>query len=112
MDEPQRSFHPSTHTTLDEHHLTFRLSILGAILLCTLIAALLGDSLIGVYGIEVGAPIPRGWQWLLGEPIQTFGTQTTALLLGVLLFGFALGGGWFLAAVAIRWLRGLWLTRG
>ncbi len=110
MDEPRPGLNPSTHT-LDEHHRIFRLSILGAILLCTLIAGLLSDSLLGVYGIAEGEPIPRGWQWLLGAPTQTFATQTMALLSGALLLGFALGGGWFLAAVAIRWLRGLWLTR-
>ncbi len=69
-----------------------RYSILGAALLCTLIAGLLGDSLLGVYGIDVGESVPRGWRWLLGVEAQTFGSQTFALLMGVVLLGFALGG--------------------
>lgn len=85
--------------------MVFRLSILGAILLCALIAGLLGDSLIGVYRIEVGEAIPRGWRWLLGTAEQTFASQTTALLLGALLLGFGMGGFWFLFVVGIRWLR-------
>ncbi len=84
-----------------------RYSILGAILLCTLISGLLGDSLIGVYRYEVGEAIPRGWRWLLGEPVQTFGTQTFALLFGIVLLGFALGGVWFLARIGLRMLRDL-----
>jgi hypothetical protein len=86
----------------------FRLSILGAILLCALIAGLLGDSLIGVYRIEVGAPVPRGWRWLLGTVEQTFASQTVALLFGMLLLGFALGGFLFLIMAGIRWLRDQW----
>ncbi|MCC6169510.1 MAG: hypothetical protein IT329_19985 [Caldilineaceae bacterium] len=95
----------------DEHR-TVRLSILGGILLCALIAALLADSLLGVYVIDAGEAIPRGWRWLLGAPEQTFATQTLALLFGVLLLGFALGGFWFLAGVALRRLRRQWLMRG
>jgi hypothetical protein len=84
----------------------WRLSILGLVLLCTLISGLLGDSLIGAYRVAAGEPLPRGWRWLLGASEQNFGTQTAALLLGVLLLGFALGGVWFLIRVAIGWLRG------
>ncbi len=108
MDDPQRTYEP--RQTLDDH-LVFRLSILGGVLLCALLATLLGDSLLGVYGIAEGEPLPRSWQWLLGAPVQSFATQTTALLLGVLLLGFALGGFWFLAGVALRWMR-RWLARG
>lgn len=86
---------------MDDHRL-LTLSILGGVLLCTLIAGLLGDSLLGVFARAEGEPIPRGWQWLLGVSEQTFGTQTMALLLGVLLLGFALGGCWFLVGVALR----------
>jgi hypothetical protein len=85
----------------------FRLSILGAVLLCALIALLLGDSLIGVYRLEAGEAIPRGWRWLLGADEQSFGTQTVALLLGVVLMGFAFGGLWFLLQASIAWLRDL-----
>ncbi len=84
-----------------------RLSMLGAILLCTLISGLLADSLLGAWQIELGQATPRGWRWLLGSPIQTFATSTFALLFGVLLLGFALGGVWFLAAMGLRWLRHL-----
>lgn len=82
-----------------------RYSILGGVLLCTLISALLGDSLVGVYRIDVGDAIPRGWRWLLGAAEQSFGTQTFALLLGVILLGFAFGGMWFLARTGLRMLR-------
>ncbi|HXF63395.1 MAG TPA: hypothetical protein VNK95_17330 [Caldilineaceae bacterium] len=100
--DPRRHLGES-HNLSDQ--MVFRLSVLGAILLCALIAGLLGDSLIGVYQIEVGAPIPRGWRWLLGTAEQTFASQTVALLLGALLLGFGLGGCWFLLLVGIRWLR-------
>lgn len=93
--------------SLDEHRV-FRLSILGGVLLCALIAALLGDSLLGVYGLAEGAAIPGGWRWLLGAGAQTFTTQTLALLFGILLLGFALGGFWFLAGVTLRRLRRQW----
>jgi hypothetical protein len=83
-----------------------RYSIMGVVLLITLISGLLGDSLVGVYRIEVGEPLPRGWQWLLGAPEQSFGSQTLALLLGVILLGVALGGAWFLLQLGIRWVRG------
>jgi hypothetical protein len=82
-----------------------RYSIMGVVLLITLISGLLGDSLVGVYQIDVGEPLPRGWQWLLGASEQSFNTQTTALLVGVVLLGFAIGGSWFLIHVSIRWLR-------
>jgi len=85
----------------------YRFSILGAILLCALIALLLGDSLISAYRIDVGASLPRGWRWLLGADEQNFGTQTFALLLGVTLVGFAVGGLWFLVRVTLGWLRNL-----
>ena len=83
----------------------YRISILGAILLCVLIALLLGDSLINAYRIDVGESLPRGWRWLLGGDEQSFGTQTFALLLGITLMGFAVGGLWFLARIAFAWLR-------
>lgn len=86
-------------------NLVIRYSILGVVALCTLISGLLGDSLVSVYGIEVGETIPRGWRWLLGATEQTFGTQTFALLFGVVLLGFAFGGGWFLVQMGIRFLR-------
>jgi hypothetical protein len=86
-------------------NLVIRYSILGMVALCTLISGLLGDSLVGVYRIDEGEPIPRGWQWLLGASEQTFGTQSFALLFGVILLGFAFGGAWFLAQMAIRFIR-------
>lgn len=82
-----------------------RYSILGVVALCTLISGLLGDSLVGVYRIDVGEAVPRGWRWLLGASEQTFGTQTFSLLFGVILLGFAFGGGWFLVQMGIRFLR-------
>jgi hypothetical protein len=82
-----------------------RYSILGAVALCTLISGLLGDSLVSVYGIDEGELIPRGWRWLLGASEQTFGTQSFALLFGVILLGFAFGGGWFLVQMGIRFIR-------
>lgn len=82
-----------------------RYSIMGVVLLITLISGLLGDSLIGVYRIDVGESLPRGWRWLLGAAEQSFSTQTTALLVGVILLGFAFGGLWFLVHLGIRWLR-------
>lgn len=85
----------------------FRLSVLGAVLLCALIALLLGDSLIGVYRLDVGETIPRGWRWLLGASEQSFGTQSTALFAGVVLMGFAFGGLWFLLQVASGYVRTL-----
>ena len=85
----------------------YRISILGAVMLCALIALLLGDSLVGVYRIDVGEAIPRGWRWLLGASEQSFGTQSFALLFGVTLMGFAFGGLWFLAQVGFGWLRNL-----
>jgi hypothetical protein len=109
MDDPRRIFEQPPQA-LDEHRI-YRLSILGGVLLCALIAALLGDSLLSVSVLAEGAAMPGGWRWLLGADAQTFATQTLALLLGVLLLGFALGGFWFLAAVALRRLRRLWSRR-
>jgi len=86
-------------------HPVQRYSVLGAIILCTLISAVLADSLLGVWQIEEGEAIPAGWQWLLGNPVQTFRTETMALLAGTVLMGFALGGVWFLAGAGWRWLR-------
>ena len=86
-------------------HLARRYVVLGAILLCTLISALLADSLLTVWQIAQGEPIPRGWRWLLGSPAQTFRTETLALAVGAALMGFALGGVWFLAGAGWRWLR-------
>ncbi len=95
---PQRS-------TRGGDNAVIRYSILGVVALCTLISGLLGDSLVGVYRIDEGEPIPSGWRWLLGSSEQTFGTQSFALLLGVILLGFAFGGVWFLAQMGIRFLR-------
>ena len=94
----------SNEQTTDDKSLQ-RWTVIATILLCTLIGGLLGDSLVGVWRIAVGEPIPRGWQWLLGSDVQTYGTQTVALLLGVVLLGFALGGVWFLLVAGLRWLR-------
>jgi hypothetical protein len=88
-----------------DDNLIYRLSILGGILLCALTSGLLGDALLGVYGLDIGAAVPGGWRWLVGGPQQTFATQTRALLFGVALIGFALGALWFLAGVGMRWLR-------
>jgi hypothetical protein len=96
---------PRRAPTAGTEHLIQRYSVLGAILLCTLISGLLGDSLIGVWRIAPDAPIPNGWRWLLGSPVQTFRTETLALFIGVVLMGFALGGVWFLIAAGWRWLR-------
>ena len=86
-------------------NVVIRYSILGVVTLCTLISGLLGDSLLSVYRIEEGHPIPRGWRWLMGVTDQTFGTQSFSLLFGVILLGFAFGGAWFLFAQAIRFIR-------
>jgi hypothetical protein len=86
-------------------NLVIRYSILGVVTLCTLISGLLGDSLLSVYRIDEGEAIPRGWRWLLGASEQTFGTQSFALLVGVILLGFAIGGAWFLVQMGIRFLR-------
>lgn len=91
--------------TAASDHLVQRYVVLGTILLCTLISALLADSLLGVWQIAQGEPIPRGWRWLLGSPVQTFRTETLALLMGAVLMGFALGGVWFLVGAGWRWLR-------
>jgi ABC-type Fe3+ transport system permease subunit len=92
-----------------DNHLVQRLvqrwSILGAVLLCTLISGLLADSLFSAWQIEPGQPTARGWRWFLGDSVQTFATETLALLAGVVLLGFALAGVWFLAGIGIRWLR-------
>lgn len=82
-----------------------RYAILAGVLIFTLISGLLGDSLIGVYRIDVGDAIPRGWRWLLGAAEQSFSTQTFALLVGVILLGFAFGGMWFLARTTLRMVR-------
>ncbi|NJN81005.1 MAG: hypothetical protein HC802_01090 [Caldilineaceae bacterium] len=78
---------------------------MGAVLLCTLISAILADSLLSVWQTEIGEPISRGWVWLLGGPAQSFGTQTAAFLLGIVLLGFAFGGVWFTVALGFRWVR-------
>ena len=93
---------PPRRTRPGNEQRIYRFSILGAILLCVLIALLLGDSLISAYQVDVGSVAPRGWRWLLGADAQTFGTQTFALLLGVTLMGFAIGGLWFLVRVRYR----------
>lgn len=99
-----RQLPPRRPATVDDN-LIQRYSILGGILLCTLISGLLGDSLIGVYRVDVGEPIPRAWRWLLGAAEQSFSTQTFALLLGVILLGLAFGGMWFLAVTGLRLVR-------
>jgi|SRR3954465_13159763 len=99
---PQRTNQADDHST---DNIVIRYSILGVVTLCTLISGLLGDSLLGVYRINEGDSIPRGWRWLLGASAQSFGTQSFALLLGVILLGFAFGGIWFLFALAIRFIR-------
>jgi hypothetical protein len=86
-------------------NLIIRYSILGVAALCTLISGLLGDSLLTVYRIDEGEAIPRGWRWLLGASEQTFSTQSYALLFGVILLGFALGGAWFLVQMGLRLIR-------
>lgn len=91
--------------TRGSDNLIMRYSIVGVVALCTLISGLLGDSLVGVYRIDEGEPIPRGWRWLLGASEQTFGTQSFSLLFGVILLGFAIGGAWFLVQMGIRFLR-------
>jgi hypothetical protein len=100
--DPRQYVPPRPHTDQTIQ----RYSIMGVVLLITLISGLLGDSLVGVYRIEVGEPLPRGWRWLLGAAEQSFGTQTLALLLGVILLGVAVGGAWFLIQLGVRWLRG------
>jgi len=82
-----------------------RYTIIGIVALCALIAGLLGDSLVGVYRMDQGEAIPRGWRWLLGAAEQSFSTQTMSLLLGVILLGFAAGGAWFLVQLALGWVR-------
>jgi hypothetical protein len=82
-----------------------RYTVLGIIAVCTLISAILGDSLLGVWGVDIGEPIPGAWRWLLGDTIQSFRTQTVALLVGGILLGFALGGVWFFIGAGYRWLR-------
>jgi hypothetical protein len=99
---PQRLNQADGHNA---DNVVIRYSILGVVTLCTLISGLLGDSLLGVYRIDEGDPIPRGWRWLLGVTDQTFGAQTVALIFGVILLGFAFGGIWFLFVQAIRFIR-------
>jgi hypothetical protein len=100
-----REQNPYTISTAGMDHRIQRYSVLGVIVLCTLLSGILADSLLGVWRINVGEPIPGGWRWLLGAPVQTFRTQTSALLVGVLLLGFSLGGVWFFLAAGFRWLR-------
>lgn len=97
--------HPNEAKNRGADNIVIRYSILGVVTLSTLISGLLGDSLLGVYRIDEGDPIPRGWRWLLGVTDQTFGSQSFALLFGVILLGFAFGGIWFLFAQAIRFVR-------
>lgn len=101
--DPQQQFVPQRAGGGD--NVVIRYSILGVVALCTLISGLLGDSLIGVYRIDEGDTIPSGWRWLLGSSEQTFGTQSFALLLGVILLGFAFGGVWFLVQMGVRFIR-------
>jgi hypothetical protein len=82
-----------------------RYTVLGIIAVCTLISAILADSLLGVWSVEIGEPIPGAWKWLLGDTTQSFRTQTVALLVGVVLLGFAFGGVWFFIGAGYRWLR-------
>ena len=84
---------------------TARWTVIGAVLLSTLISGLLADSLIGASLLSVGEPLPFVWGWLLGSAVQTVGTATVALLLGVLLLGFSLSGLWFLLVLGARTLR-------
>jgi hypothetical protein len=100
-----RQYLPQQRARNRDNNVVIRYSILGVVALSTLISGLLGDSLVGVYRIDVGEPIPRGWRWLLGTSEQTFGTQSFSLLFGAILLGFAFGGGWFLVQMGIRYLR-------
>lgn len=101
MTEPN----PYRATPVSSDNRIQRYTILSVIALCTLISAILADSLLGVFSVDVGEPIAIGWRWLLGNSVQTFRTQTVALLVGVVLLGFALGGVWFLVGAGIGWLR-------
>ncbi len=100
--DPRQVLPPSR---VRSEHVVIRYSILGVIALCTLISGLLGDSLVGVFRIDEGEPIPLGWRWLLGASEQTFGTQSFALLFGIILLGIAFGGAWFLLQMGIRYIR-------
>ena len=86
-------------------HRVQRYSVLGVIVVCTLFSLILANSLLDARSVEIGEPIPGGWRWLLGDSVQTFRTETIALLVGVVLLGFALGGVWFLLTAGFRWLR-------
>ena len=101
--DPRQYIPPRTRG--NDNNIVIRYSILGVVALCTLISGLLGDSLVSVYRIDEGEAIPRGWRWLLGASEQTFGTQSFSLLFGVILLGFAIGGGWFLVQMGIRFIR-------
>jgi hypothetical protein len=100
-----RQYVPQQRARNGDNNIVIRYSIVGVVALCTLISGLLGDSLLGVYRIDEGEAIPRGWRWLLGASEQSFGTQSFALLFGAILLGFAFGGGWFLANMGIRFVR-------
>ncbi len=84
---------------------TARWTLIGVVLLSTLFSSLLANSLIGTSLRALGEPVPFVWRWLLGSPVQTGGASTVALLLGVLLLGFSLGGLWFLIVLGVRTLR-------
>lgn len=49
-------------------HLVQRYSVLGAILLCTLISGLLGDSLLGIWRLEPDSAHPRRLALAAGQP--------------------------------------------
>ncbi len=82
-----------------------RWTLVGAVLLSTLVSGLLASSLIGASLRAVGEPLPFVWRALLGSAVQTGVTSTVALLIGVLLLGFSLGGLWFLIVLGARLLR-------
>ncbi len=84
-----------------------RYTVLAVIVLCTVICLLLALSLLSAWGVPESEAVPSGWRWLLGTDVQTFRSETIALLLGTVLLGFAVGGIWFLLAAGWRWFRRL-----